>query len=73
VQMQLEKSKIVDTIFIKYNMTLTDLLRAVKFYSLDADDEVKALRITQGKVKAEKLKELNELLALTPEQVLIID
>jgi len=71
--MQLEKSKIVDTIFIKYNMTLTDLLRAVKFYSLDADDEVKALRVTQGKVKAEKLKELNELLALTPEQVLIID
>ena len=64
--MQFERSKVVDTIFIKYNMTLTDLLRAVKHYDLDADDEVKALRLTQRKAKAEKLEALNKKLALTP-------
>lgn len=65
--MQVEKSKVVDTIFIKYNMTLTDLLRAVKHYKLDQEEDIKALRATQRKAKAEKLESLNELLELTPE------
>ena len=67
MQMQVEKSKVVDTIFIKYNMTLTDLLRAVKHYKLDQEEDIKALRATQRKAKAEKLESLNELLELTPE------
>ena len=66
MQMQVEKSKVVDTIFIKYNMTLTDLLRAVKHYKLDQEEDIKALRATQRKAKAEKLESLNELLELTP-------
>lgn len=65
--MQVEKSKVVDTMFIKYNMTLTDLLRAVKHYKLDQEEDIKALRATQRKAKAEKLESLNELLELTPE------
>jgi hypothetical protein len=65
--MQVEKSKVVDTIFIKYNMTLSDLLRAVKHYKLDQEEDIKALRATQRKAKAEKLESLNELLELTPE------
>ena len=70
--MQVEKSKVVDSIFIKYNMTLTDLLRAVKHYKLDAEEDIKALRATQRKAKAEKLESLNQLLELTPEQTALI-
>ena len=55
-------------IYIKYNMTLTDLLRAVKHYELDADDEVKALRTLHGQTRANKMKGVNKMQALTPEQ-----
>ena len=57
----------MDNIYIKYNLTLTDLLRAVRHYTLDADDEVKTLRVTQNSARSLKMKGLNDMLKLSPE------
>ena len=66
--LQIEVSKVMDNIYIKYNLTLTDLLRAVKHYGLDKDEDVKTLRATQGKARNETMKGLNEMLKLTEDQ-----
>ena len=42
--MMIERTQIMDTLYLKYKLKLSDLLRATKHYDLDNDPDVKALR-----------------------------
>ena len=44
VLMMIERTQVMDTIFLKYNMKQFDLTRAIQHYKLETDPEVVALR-----------------------------
>ena len=44
--MMVERTQVMDSLFIKYNLKLSDLIRAVQQHKLEADEDVKALRAT---------------------------
>ena len=43
-RMMIERTQIMDTLYLKYKLKLSDLLRATKHYDLDNDPDIKALR-----------------------------
>ena len=40
----LEKTKIMDTLFLKYNMKYADILASIAHYQLEQDDDIKKLK-----------------------------
>ena len=43
----IEKTQIMDTLFIKHNVRMTDILHAEKKYNLAADPEINAMKDAQ--------------------------
>ena len=44
VLMMIERTQVMDTIFVKYNLKQSDLTRAVEHYKLETDSDVVTLR-----------------------------
>ena len=64
----LERTQIMDSIFIKYNLKLSDLIRAEIQHKIEADPDMKALRASQQRLRLEKKKEFHELMKLSEDQ-----
>ena len=50
-RMMVERTQIMDTLYLKYKLKLSDLMRATQHYDLDNDPDVKALRAANMQVK----------------------
>ena len=66
--MMLERTQIMDSIFIKYNLKLSDLIRAEIQHKIEADPDMKALRASHQRLRLEKKKEFHELMKLSEDQ-----
>ena len=42
--MMIERTQVMDALYLKYKIKLTDLLRAINSYNLEEDPDVKALK-----------------------------
>ena len=42
--MMIERTQVMDTLYLKYKLKLSDLLRAVELHKLNDDDDVKKLK-----------------------------
>ena len=63
--MMIDRTQLMDSIFIKYKLKLSDLIRAEIQHKIEADPDMKALRASHQKQRLEKRKELHELSKLS--------
>lgn len=66
--MMIERTQVMDTLYLKYKLKLSDLMRAVNEYKLDDDPDVKALRASQLQIKQKMKEKMEAAMKLSPEQ-----
>ena len=66
-RMMIERTQVMDTLYLKYKLKLSDLMRAVQHYDLEEDPDVKALRNSNNAVKMKAKQKMEDAMKLTPE------
>ena len=66
--MMIERTQVMDALYLKYKIKLTDLLRAINSYNLEEDPDVKALKNANAGAKMQAKQKMEEAMKLKPEQ-----
>ena len=66
--MMIERTQVMDSLYMKYKLKLSDLMRAVNHYQLEEDTDVKALRASNNAIKMKAKEKMEAAMKLTPEQ-----
>lgn len=53
----IERTKVMDTIYLKYNIKMAEIMRGTKKYDLDNDDDIKALKAANNAQREQVMKE----------------
>ena len=64
----IERTKVMDQIYLTYKLKLADLMRSADEYKLDDDPDVKALKASNMAVKQKAREKIEAAQKLTPEQ-----
>ena len=63
--MMIERTKVMDQIYLKFKLKLSELIRAVQKYELEEDKDVKELRAANAAIKDKEKKKLEDSIKLT--------
>ena len=61
----IERTKVMDQIYLKFKLKLSELIRAVQKYELEEDKDVKELRAANAAIKDKEKKKLEDSIKLT--------
>ena len=67
-RIMIERTKVMDQIYLTYKLKLADLMRSADQYELDDDPDVKALKASNMAVKQKAREKIEAAQKLTPEQ-----
>jgi len=67
-RMMIERTRVMDDLYLKFKLKLTDLMRAVEHFDLKNDKDVKQLEAANMQIKAKAKASLEAAMKLSPDQ-----